>query len=126
MDLKVLCEAVYLAENGRSTMKKILDWITYILNLVVAVPVIAVVSFMVMALNAYLAVAVCVALFSFWAYYQYFNVIQKRPLFKNSRKPLLLLIVIIILAAIPVCFVLNGIGGPPASEISKRRATVRR
>ena len=112
MDLKVLCDVVYLAENGRSTMKKILDWITYILNLVVAVPVIAVVSFMVMALNAYLAVAVCVALFGFWAFYQYYNVIQKRPLFKNNRKPLLLLIVIIILAAIPVCFVLNGIGRP--------------
>ncbi len=49
-------------------MKKILDWITYMLNLVVAVPVIAVVFFMVMALNAYLAAAVCVALFAFWAY----------------------------------------------------------
>lgn len=93
-------------------MKKALDWITYILNLVVAVPVIAVVFFMVMALNAYLSVAVCIVLFGFWAYYQYHNVILKRPLFKNSRKPSLLLTVIIILAAIPVCFVLNGIGRP--------------
>ncbi len=95
-------------------MKKILAWITYILNLVVAVPVIAVVFFMVMALNAYLSVAVCIVLFGFWAYYQYYNVMLKRPLFKNSHKPLLILIliVIIILAAIPVCFVLNGIGRP--------------
>ena len=61
-------------------MKKIIAWITYILNLLVALPVIGVLFYFLAEINSCFAVIVCFVLFGLWGYYQYFNVIQK-----NSR-----------------------------------------
>ena len=61
-------------------MKKIIAWITYILNLLVALPVIGVLFYFFAEINSCFAVIVCFVLFGLWGYYQYFNVIQK-----NSR-----------------------------------------
>ena len=92
-------------------MKTILVWITYILNLVVALPVIAIVFLMGCAVNSIFSAAVCLALFVFWGYYQYYNVVQKTPIPKGQKKMIvLILLAVILVCAIPVGILFGGFG----------------
>ena len=91
-------------------MRRVVDWITYILNLVVALPVIAIVFLFGCAVNSVFSAAVCIALFVFWGYYQYYNVMRKTPSPKGQRMTVLILLAVILVCAIPVGMLLGGFG----------------
>ena len=91
-------------------MKNVLAWITYILNLLVALPVIAIVFLFGCAVNSVFSAAVCIALFIFWGYYQYYNVVRKTSSPKGQRMIVLILLVVILVCAIPVGMLLGGFG----------------
>ncbi len=82
-------------------MKKIVAWITYILNLLVALPVIGVLFYFGAEVNAWFSAIVCTVLFGLWGYYQYYNVVQKNPRPKGITALKVVLIVVIIAVVAP-------------------------
>ncbi len=82
-------------------MKKIIAWITYILNLLVALPVIGVLFYFFAEINSCFAVIVCFVLFGLWGYYQYFNVIQKNSCPKGVMVIKTVLYAVIIAVVVP-------------------------
>ena len=91
-------------------MRRVVDWITYVLNLLVALPVIAIVFLFGCAVNPVFSAALCLALFMFWGYYQYYNVVRKTPSPKGQRMMVLILLAVILVCAIPVGMLFGGIG----------------
>ena len=82
-------------------MKRIVAWITYILNLLVALPVIGVLFYYFAEVNACFSAIVCIVLFGLWGYYQYYNVVQKNPRPKGITALKVVLIVVIIVVVAP-------------------------
>ncbi|MCR4576257.1 MAG: hypothetical protein K5787_21070 [Lentisphaeria bacterium] len=91
-------------------MKRIVAWITYILNLLVALPVIGVLFFFGAEVNACFSAIICIVLFGLWGYYQYYNVVQKNPCPKGITALKVVLIgVIIAVVVLPLLFFIQNL-----------------
>ena len=90
-----------MCKNQAGVMKRIVAWITYILNLLVALPVIGVLFYYFAEVNACFSAIVCIVLFGLWGYYQYYNVVQKNPRPKGITALKVVLIVVIIVVVAP-------------------------
>ena len=88
-------------KNKAGVMIKIISWITYILNLLVALPVIGVLFYFGAEVNACFSAIVCIVLFGLWGYYQYYNVVQKNPCPKGITALKVVLIGVIIAVVAP-------------------------
>ena len=95
-----------MCKNQAGVMKKIVAWITYILNLLVALPVIGVLFYFGAEVNACFSAIVCIVLFGLWGYYQYYNVVQKNPRPKGITALKVVLIVVIIAVVAPFVMLL--------------------
>ena len=84
--------------NEHSHKYYYLAWITYILNLLVALPVIGVLFYFGVEVNAWFSAIICIVLFGLWGYYQYYNVVQKNPRPKGITAFKVVLIIVIIAA----------------------------
>ena len=97
-------------------MKSILAWTTYILNLLVAFPVI----FLLFLFGAaswgspILSGFCCMTLFGLWGYYQYHVLVLKDPIPKEKRRGLRVAAISIVAAIIPLALALRGCGLHPS------------
>ena len=97
-------------KNKAGVMKKIIAWITYILNLLVALPVIGVLFYFGAEVNACFSAIICIVLFGLWGYYQYYNVVQKNPRPKGITALKVVLIgVIIAVVVLPLLFFIQNL-----------------
>jgi len=95
-----------------SHKKTILAWITYILTLVVLLPIVAFLFLLGTASwgNPILPAIGCLAVFGLWGYNQYDDLIRKNPNAKNKKSFMGLLTIAILTIIIPLAWLLRGCG----------------